>query len=405
MTESSVNLVPVSEPERWLNSKTRRVPVHGKESPSVAAMLQCTNLGGMEKVAYNLFEKLQARGINFRISSPRPWGSGRNRVLGVDPDARAFDYRGKYGWRSFQTFRAHSYIQSKASDHVWVIGTCASCLRAARQAGLKTILSHHYHHFEGRWSRIKWTAFYLIFGAGLDVITYPTEFTRNEALRIAPWLRRKMKVVRNGFAVHYTTEARRLELRHKARTALGIPHDTFVVGNGGWLIPRKRFDVFLHTAQKIASCIPKSVFYICGGGPEEQRLRQLSRNLGISHRVCFTGWMQDLTPYYQAWDAVLFNSDFDALGATPLEAASHGCSCVASCRYGGLSEFLKDGETGFFMEDHNPERLADDLCELARNPSLALTLRQNAVARLEREFSDEAALKFYEDYFCNNNSD
>lgn len=405
MAESSANFVRVSEPERLVKFPTRSASLRRNDSASVAAMLQCTNLGGMEKVAYNLFEKLQERGINFRISTPRPWGGGRNRVLGVDPEARAFDYRGKYGWRSFQNFRAHTYIQSKASDRVWVIGSCASSLRAARQAGLKTILSQHYHHFEGRSSRIKWTAFYLIFGAGLDVITYPTEFTRNEALRIAPWLRRKMKVVRNGFSVHYTTEARRLELRHKARAALGIPHDMFVVGNAGWLIPRKRFDVFLHTAQKIARSIPKSAFYICGGGPEEQQLRQLSRNLGISHRVCFTGWLQDLTLHYQAWDAVLFNSDFDALGGIPLEAASHGCPSVASCRYGGLSEFLKDSETGFFMEDHDPERLADDLCHLARNPSLALTLRQNAAARLDREFSDEAALKFYEDYFRNNNPD
>lgn len=405
MPESSVNFLRVSGPEWMTNCTTKSAPSRCNDSRSVAAMLQCSNLGGMEKVAYNLFEKLRERGITFRIATPRPWGGGRNRVLAIDPDARAFDYSGKYGWRSFQSFRAHTLNQFKASQRVWVVGSCASCLRAARQSGLKTILSQHYHHFEGRWSRIKWTAFYLMFGAGLDVITYPTEFTRNEALRIAPWLRRKMKVVRNGFDVHYTTEVRRLELRHKARTALGIPHDTFVVGNGGWLIPRKRFDVFLHTVQKIASCIPKSAFYICGGGPEEQRLRQLSRNLGISHRVCFTGWLEDLTQYYQAWDAVLFNSDFDALGGIPLEAASHGCPSVASCRYGGLSEFLKDGETGFFMADHNPERLADDLCQIARNPSLALTLRQNAAALLDREFNDAAAVKFYENYFRNDNPD
>lgn len=402
MLEYSVNAACLSEQTMFATSKSESSPPRGKRSTSVTVLLQCTNLGGMEKVAYNLLDKLRSRDITFRISSPRPWGHGRDRVLAADSDAQAFDYRGKYGWRSFKSFRRHTLNQCIGGEKVWVIGTCASCLRAARRSGLKTILSHHYYHFGSYWSRVKWTAFYLIFGAGLDTITYPTEFTRNEAVRIAPWLRSKMKVVRNGFDVHYTTEARRLELRRKARAVLGIPDSAFVVGNGGWLIPHKRFDIFLHTAQKLASRIPSAAFYICGDGPEAQDLRRLACDLRISDRVHFTGWLQDLTLYYQAWDAVLFNSDFEALGGVPLEAASHGCSCVASCRYGGLSEFLKDGDTGFFMEEHNPARLAEALSLLARDPSLARGMRQRAAWTLERKFSEHQALRFYDDYFHNN---
>ena len=401
MLECSVNPARVNGPTTFASREIENNPLREKRSASVTVLLQCTNLGGMEKVAYNLLDKLRSRNITFRICSPRPWGHGRDRVLAADSDAQAFDYRGKYGWRSFKSFRGHTLKQCRGVDKVWVIGTCASCLRAAHRSGLKTILSHHYYHFGSCWSRIKWTAFYLIFGAGLDTITYPTEFTRSEAVRIAPWLRHKMKVVRNGFDVHYTTDARRLELRRKARAVLGIPESAFVVGNGGWLIPHKRFDIFLHTAQKLARCIPSAAFYICGDGPEAQRLRHLARDLGISERVHFTGWLQDLTPYYQAWDAVLFNSDFEALGGIPLEAASHGCSCVASCRYGGLSEFLKDGDTGFFMEEHNPARLANALWLLARDSSLARGMRQRAAAALESEFNEHRALKFYENYFHN----
>ena len=208
-----------------------------------------------------------------------------------------------------------------------------------------------------------------------------------------------MRVVHNTFDVSYTDEARRIEARESARKALGIAADAFAVGNGGWLIPRKRFDVFLRTAQAVVRRLPNAEFHICGGGPEEARLRQLAAELGIQERVHFRGWVADLTHYYQAWDVLLFNTDLDALGCTPLEAASHGCLCVASCRYGGLPEFIKQGETGFILPEHDPEKLADFIVQLARDPEQALRIRRQAADRLRQEFNHEQALNFYATYF------
>lgn len=366
---------------------------------TLAAFLQCTNLGGMEQVAYSLFERLQARGFKLKVLTARKWGPGKPRVLQIDPAARDFDYNSKFGWRTFPEFRRHARSICQDSEKLWVIGNCASCLAAAQSTGKQVLLSHHYYHLGGGASRLKWTAFYLAFGSRLAGITYPTEFTRQEAMRIAPWLKRKMHVVRNGFDVHYTTEAQRLEAKRAARESLGIPPEAFVVGNAGWLTVHKRFDVFLHTARQISRQIPDAAFYICGGGPEADRLRQLCAELGIADQVHFTGWVQDLRPYYQAWDVVLFNSDFESLGCTPLEAASHGCLCVASCLYGGLSEFIESGKTGFLLNQHEPAALAGHIIQLHRDPELARQLRLQAVARLAREFSHEQALNFYESFF------
>ncbi|MGO8697753.1 MAG: glycosyltransferase family 4 protein [Limisphaerales bacterium] len=366
---------------------------------SVTALLQCTNLGGMEKVAYSLFDQLQMRGFRVKIATARVWGPGMPRVLAIDPEVKAFDYRGRFGWRSFPAFQRHVKTVCKSSDKVWVIGTCASCLAAAHLTGKRILMSHHYHHFENCLSRLRWTAFYLATGSRLEAITYPTEFTRNEASRIAPWLKPRMHVVRNGFDVHYVNEEKRLADKRAARAELQMPQDAFLIGNGGWLIPRKRFDVFLRTAQQVSLQLPHARFYICGGGPEENSLRTLALELGIADKVHFQGWIQNMDPYYRAWDAQLFNTDFDALGCTPLEAASHGCLCVASCHYGGLSEFIKDGQTGFLLNQHDPEKLAKFLVKLARDEELALKIRRLAVVVLAQEFSNEKALGFYEKKF------
>lgn len=374
---------------------------HAAAAP-ITALLQCSNLGGMEQVAYTLFERLRSRGTTIRVVTPRPWGKGRSRLQKVDPLAEAFDYRGKFGWRTFPNFRQQVKAVEQSSQRVWVIGTCVSCLAAARLSGRTTLLSHHYHHFENSASRLRWTAFYLAFGPGLDAITYPTEFTRNEALTIAPWLKAKTHVVRNGFDVHYTTEERRLESRQAARAALRMPQDAFIVGNAGWLIRRKRFDVFLRTAQIVSRKLPHARFYICGGGPEEQSLRQLAAELGIADKVHFQGWVENMSVYYQAWDALLFNTDFDALGNSPLEAASHGCLSVASCIYGGLSEFIDHGQTGLLWNHHDLEKMAGGLINLAGKTGLSQSIRTRAVAKLKQEFSNEAAVRFYEHYFCGN---
>ena len=106
-----------------------------------------------------------------------------------------------------------------------------------------------------------------------------------------------------------------------------------------------------------------------------------------------------MQPYYRAWDVLLFNTDFDTSPCTPLEAATHGCVCVSSCAYGGLSEFIKDGKTGFISARHDLEKMAGQVVQLARNSELAASIRRQATELLEREFSNEKALKFYEDYF------
>ena len=212
-------------------------------------------------------------------------------------------------------------------------------------------------------------------------------------------------VVRNGFDVHYTTEEKRLVDQRAARAELKLPSDAFLIGNGGWLIKRKRFDVFLRTAQEVSRRLPQARFHICGGGPEEDNLKNLARELGIADKVLFQGWVQDMKPYYRAWDVLLFNTEFDALGCTPLEAASHGCVPVASCHYGGLPEFIHDGRTGFILSQHDPVKLAEAIVRLAHDPVLALEIRQRAIRLLEQKFSNEAALKFYEGYFRSRRND
>ena len=366
---------------------------------TVLHIMQCTNLGGMEQVAFRLMAELEAAGLRFRLATPMPFGPGAERARRFDRAMRDFPYRGRFGWRDFPAFRRHVRALAADCGHLWVTGTSAAGLAAILGLAQPKVLSHHYHHFEGRFAAWRWRGFYESLCRQLDAITYPTAFTRDEALSVAPWLKSRAVVVPNGFTVHCADETERLARRAAARRRLALPDDAFIVGNAGWLIRRKRFDVFLATAARVAAARPDALFVICGGGDQDAALKRQANDLGIADRVRFEGWVADLAPYYQAWDALLFNSDFDTLPSAPMEAASHGCVVVASLLYGGLGEFLRDGRNGYLLARHDEQVLAEALLSIAADPGHAKALRAEAIATLRRDFSHERATAFYRGFF------
>lgn len=359
---------------------------------AVLAILQVSNMGGLEQATYRTMQTLRAtHGAEFKVVSTTPFGCGMDILLGFDSDARDFPHRGRFGWRDVSAMSQHIRRVGADCSAIWINGTSAGALAAARKAmrvpGLpQTVLSHHHHHFENRTSGIRWRGFYAAMGGATEHIVYPTEFTRAEALRIAPWLKNKTKVIRVGVETHRASEARRRDMQMEARKQLGLPASAWIVGNAGWIIQRKRFDVFLRTAQAVRRRVRDAYFVICGSGDKEAEIRRLASDLGLADVVRFTGWVDDLATHYQAWDVILFNSDYDALGLSPLEAAGWGCLVVASVKNGGLNEFIDNGRNGFLWREHTPDRLADVIAELAHGTIATPPLRVAAWDKLQSDF-------------------
>jgi glycosyltransferase involved in cell wall biosynthesis len=363
------------------------------KKPGVLTLLQCSNLGGMEQANYFVCEQLD---FDWRVVTPRTFGAGESRIRGFDPAAVDNDYRGKFGIFSQSSFEAKVRARSHGAATCWVTGTDVACLRAAKRTKLPVVLSHHYHHFENGKGWIKWSLFYQLLVRGRVEVVYPTDFTRNEGTIICPWLKPKSRVVRSHFPVFDVASSERAE----AKAALGFEADTFLIGNAGWLIPRKRWDVFMETAALIAAKIPQARFIICGGGSLEVELKEQARRLGIAEKTRFTGWVKDLDAYYRAFDVLLFNSDFDALGRTPGEAMGYGVVPVASVKYGGLPELVKHGLNGYLIDRHHADELADFVVRLHESPDLRSDMIAQGRDTLHTLYSKEAAIGYYRDRFA-----
>ena len=118
----------------------------------------------------------------------------------------------------------------------------------------------------------------------------------------------------------------------------------------------------------MACACPNAEFVIAGDGVERAALERLAGELGVASRIHWLGWQTDLTDFYHSIDVLEFNSDWDAMGLTCLEAASHAVPVVASVLNGGLSEVL--GSENVFGR-HDFDALADRCVRLLESPQVA----------------------------------
>ncbi len=334
--------------------------------PNILHIMQCANLGGMEKSTLEMMSAARSLGCSNRLISLNPIGGLGPLLKERGIPAKGLDYRGPAGALSLPEM-AWAFREGVCSDGVVMTGhNLAAFAALAGHKCKKRVLFVHFHH-EGVMPRLQWR---VVYAAAMQIfprIAFCSDFIREEAEDIYPALR-KISVTRpDCFRLPPVSSERD---RAAARKLLGISDGVAVVGNAGWLIQRKRWDVFLRTAARVASERPDTVFVACGDGPMRQELTELSRALGLGDRVRWLGWQKDLTNFYLSLDVLLFNSDWDALGLTPLEAACFGVPTVASVLHGGLGEVVHSERLGFLSSRHDEDWLAEKTILLLRNREL-----------------------------------
>ena len=315
-------------------------------------VIQCTNLGGMEQSALTLLTELRARGHEVEMLSLNPIGGLGPLLRQHGIPVHGLPYRGRGGWRSLPQFKRE--LNARKSEALIMTGHNLLAMLALGNLGSnQRLLMIHFHH-KGVKPRWQWRLIYQVALRQFSAIGFASDFIRREAELICPAISKVSHTIGNPIVLNRPPTAAQ---RMQARFELGIPLESCVVGNAGWLIPRKRFDVFLQVARNIAMVEPKALFLIAGDGPERERLELLAQALGIADRVRWLGWKGDLTSFYRSLDLAVFNTDWDALGLTPLEALSAGVPIVASVLNGGLTEILDD-RYGLVFRSHDIAQLA-----------------------------------------------
>ena len=163
-------------------------------------------------------------------------------------------------------------------------------------------------------------------------------------------------------------------------------HRGVVIGAAGRMERIKGLHYLLQAFAEVAPESQELRLEIAGEGSLRSSLEEESCRLGISNRVTFLGWREDLPSLMAGWDIFALPSLDEGFPIAGLEAMAAGLPVVASA-VGGLCELVKDGETGWLVPAASPTELAPRLRELIhderKREAMGLAGRQRAL----REFS------------------
>jgi glycosyltransferase involved in cell wall biosynthesis len=344
----------------------------------IVTVMQCTNLGGMEHNARMLLEEFKGKGIQCEVLSLNAVGNLGPVLEARGIPAHGIDYCGKWGWHSF--FRVRRILRGAEADGLVMVGH--NLMGMLAMGGLcrgHRVLCIHYHH-AGVKPDWQWRLIYRVAACQFRKVLFVSDYIMAEAVAIAPFLAKRATMIGTPVAECVTVSP---ESRRTARRKLGIPTDAKVAGNAGWLVPRKRWDVFLAVAGKVARSVPGAAFLVAGDGPERAELEQKAKALGIGNQIIWLGWVGNLADFYQSLDVLLFNSDWDAQPRTPLEAMSFGVPVVASILNGGTREVITGDSVGVLLPTHDVESLARHVVALLEDRKLAHELGKGGAQRVK----------------------
>lgn len=89
--------------------------------------------------------------------------------------------------------------------------------------------------------------------------------------------------------------------------------------------------------------LPEAKLYILGDGPLEEKLKTLTKDLGLEDNVVFLGFVEAPHAYIMNSKAFVFPSLFEGLGNVLLEAMACGTPCIATDCYSGPREIIAPG--------------------------------------------------------------
>lgn len=139
---------------------------------------------------------------------------------------------------------------------------------------------------------------------------------------------KEFTVVPNGIDVdHFAFSSNR---RRIIRDSLQIPENSFVVGCVGSLIQAKNHERAIEIFARFLKYHSNLQMIIVGDGELRSQLDDKAEKLGLKERLIWIGYVDDVAPYYDAMDALLFPSFYEGYPVALVEAQCSGLWIVAS---------------------------------------------------------------------------
>lgn len=213
-------------------------------------------------------------------------------------------------------------------------------------------------------------------------------------------------LTRNIILRHYGVDPRKVEVVYNAIDDNGdaptvdlppITRDDKIVLFLGRITMQKGPEYFLAAAKRVLEVMDNVRFVMAGSGDMIRRMIELAAEMGIGHKVLFTGFLRgnDVRRVYRMADLYVMPSVSEPFGLTPLEALSNDVPVLIS-KQSGVAEVLTHALKVDFWD---VDEMANKIVAVLRHPPLQAALRDHGGFEVKRFSWIDAArncIKVYE---------
>ena len=139
----------------------------------------------------------------------------------------------------------------------------------------------------------------------------------------------------------------------------------------------------------------KGVAWRCtflGEGELAAELHALTAEYGLSERVAFPGFCEDVFSVLLTADVFVLPSLHESSPNALIEAMGLGMPCIAS-DVGGIVDLIEDQKSGIRVPPQDPTALATALHQVLTEPDFASELGRNARATIQQKFDSNASIE------------
>ncbi len=142
-------------------------------------------------------------------------------------------------------------------------------------------------------------------------------------------------------------------------------------------------------------------FLIGGYGPLQSKIEDKIKENNLSQSANLVGYIprNELVDYLNELKLFVLPSYSEGLPIVVLEAMACGTPVLAT-PVGGIPDVIRDGETGFVLENNSPECIAKNVIRALEHPNLDEIVK-NARKVIEKEYCYEAAVERYSNILDN----
>jgi len=238
-----------------------------------------------------------------------------------------------------------------------------------------------------------------------DFITVNSKATKKALLRPNKKCSR-VSIIPMGVDAHKFKPIRRGKTR-KIRNKLGLNNKKIILFVGR-LAEKKGTSYLVKAMPEILKKFPDSHLLLIGYGPEEKKLKTLTKRLGLREKISFLGRIpnEELPLYYNLGDVFVAPSiqtesgDTEGLGVVLLEATACGTPVIGT-DIGGISDIIKNKQTGLLVKQRNPKKIAQAVILLLENPLIKKKISSNSERKIVELFTWKVVTKKFKRVYLN----